>query len=167
MQASTVISNGVGRNLSVNPLYAGPYGILVSNVDFGTAAIPYGLSGAAPKVSSFFTFWNVKVRGSSSGWSQLQHYVASRLPVPPQTAVAATRSMRRRATVQQPQQCCTLHGSRVHALIVFPTLPLLLVALVCSSLQSARPLVQPRTMYGPRMSWIGTSLAPWTGVNGT
>jgi len=60
-QTSTVISNGVGRNLSINPLYAGPYGILVSNVDFGTASIPYGLSGAAPKVSSFFTFWNVKV----------------------------------------------------------------------------------------------------------
>jgi hypothetical protein len=61
-QTSTVISNGVGRNLSINPLYAGPYGILVSNVDFGEAKIPYGLSGVAPKVSSFFTFWNVKVR---------------------------------------------------------------------------------------------------------
>lgn len=61
-QSSTVISNGVGKNLSVNPLYAGPYGILVSNVDFGTASLPYGLSGVAPKVSSFFTFWNVKVR---------------------------------------------------------------------------------------------------------
>jgi hypothetical protein len=61
-QTSTVISNGVGRNLSINPLYAGPYGILVSNVDFGEVKIPYGLSGVAPKVSSFFTFWNVKVR---------------------------------------------------------------------------------------------------------
>lgn len=60
-QTSTVLSNGVGRNLSINPLYAGPYGILVSNVDFGEASAPYGLSGAAPKVSSFFTFWNVKV----------------------------------------------------------------------------------------------------------
>lgn len=62
VQVSTVISNGIGRNLSVNPLYAGPYGILVSNVDFGAANVPYGLSGALPKVSSFFTFWNVKVR---------------------------------------------------------------------------------------------------------
>lgn len=61
VQASTVISNGVGRNLSINPLYAGPYGILVSNVNFGQASLPYGLSGVAPKVSSFFTFWNVKV----------------------------------------------------------------------------------------------------------
>lgn len=61
VQASTVISNGVGTNLSINPLYAGPYGILVSNVDFGRASFPYGLSGALPKVSSYFTFWNVKV----------------------------------------------------------------------------------------------------------
>lgn len=61
VQSSTVISNGVGTNLSINPLYAGPYGILVSNVDFGQASVPYGLSGVAPKVSSFFTFWNVKV----------------------------------------------------------------------------------------------------------
>jgi hypothetical protein len=74
VQASTVISNGVGRNLSVNPLYAGPYGILVSNVDFGQASIPYGLSGWATKVSSFFTFWNVKVRlGGGSGCSLQAH----------------------------------------------------------------------------------------------
>jgi hypothetical protein len=70
VQASTVISNGVGRNLSVNALYAGPYGILVSNVDFGEASLPYGQSGSAPKVSSFFTFWNVKVR--ARGWPARQ-----------------------------------------------------------------------------------------------
>jgi hypothetical protein len=60
-QVATVISNGVGRSLSINPLYAGPYGILVSNVDFGAANVPYGLSGSMPKVSSYFTFWNIKV----------------------------------------------------------------------------------------------------------
>jgi hypothetical protein len=36
-----------------------------------------------------------------------------------------------------------------------------------SVLQSARPLAQPRAMYGPRMTWVGTSLAPWTGLNAT
>lgn len=69
VQASTVISNGVGRNLSINALYAGPYGILVSNVDFGEASLPYGQSGSAPKVSSFFTFWNVQVRGQGPACS--------------------------------------------------------------------------------------------------
>jgi hypothetical protein len=60
-QLGTVISNGVASNLSVNALYAGPYATLVSNVNFGAARNPYGLSGAGPKTSSFSTFWNVRV----------------------------------------------------------------------------------------------------------
>ncbi|KAF6262421.1 hypothetical protein COO60DRAFT_1676006 [Scenedesmus sp. NREL 46B-D3] len=91
-QLGTVISNGVGVNLSVNALYAGPYATLVSNVNFGAARNPYGLSGAGPKASSYSTFWNV------------------------------------RADV---------------------------------------PFPMPRTMYGPRMTWIGANLARWTGINAT
>jgi hypothetical protein len=60
-QLGTVISNGIASNLSVNALYAGPYATLVSNVNFGAARNPYGLSGAGPKTSSFSTFWNVRV----------------------------------------------------------------------------------------------------------
>lgn len=60
-QLGTAISNGVGTNLSINALYAGPYSTLVSNVDFGAARLPYGQSGAGPKASSFTTFWNVRV----------------------------------------------------------------------------------------------------------
>ena len=80
VQSSTVISNGVGTNLSINPLYAGPYGILVSNVDFGQASVPYGLSGVAPKVSSFFTFWNVKV--SRHARTVLVHCAGNSVPRP-------------------------------------------------------------------------------------
>lgn len=60
-QLGVVLSNGIGRNLSVNALYAGPYSTLISNVNFGSAKLPYAPSGAAPKASSFMTFWNVRV----------------------------------------------------------------------------------------------------------
>lgn len=60
-QTGTVISNGVGTNLSIQSLYAGPYATLVSNVQFGAGVNPYAPSGASPKAASFATFWNVKV----------------------------------------------------------------------------------------------------------
>lgn len=68
-QLGTVISNGVGKNLSVNALYAGPYATLVSNVYFGAAQVPYAPSGAGPKASSFLTFWNVQVSLGMRGLS--------------------------------------------------------------------------------------------------
>jgi len=52
-QLGTVLSNGIGRNLSVNALNAGPYSVLISNVNFGAAKLPYAPSGAGPKASSF------------------------------------------------------------------------------------------------------------------
>eukprot|EP00878_Enallax_costatus_P038027 GHUV01043156.1.p1 GENE.GHUV01043156.1~~GHUV01043156.1.p1 ORF type:complete len:222 (+),score=22.33 GHUV01043156.1:621-1286(+) len=89
-QIGTAITNGIGTNLSVNALYAGPYATLISNVDFGAAKQPYAPSGSAPKSSSFLTYWNVK---------------------------------------------------------------------------GAVPLPMPRPAYGPKMTFIGASLAPFTGMN--
>jgi hypothetical protein len=125
----------------VNALYAGPYGILVSNVDFGEASLPYGQSGSAPKVSSFFTFWNVKVRARDR----------------PAAVASACISCNSCASI--PVASTPMHGQ-----------PRTLTAEPCCCVcgpQSNRPLTQPRAMYGPLMTWIGTRLAPWTGLNAT
>jgi hypothetical protein len=60
-QTTSAITNGVGRDLSVQALYAGPYALLISNVQFGAGRAPYAPSGAAPKSSSFMTLWNTAV----------------------------------------------------------------------------------------------------------
>jgi hypothetical protein len=36
-----------------------------------------------------------------------------------------------------------------------------------SCVQADVPFPMPRTMYGPRMTWIGANFARWTGVNAT
>ncbi len=61
VQTGTVVSNGVGTDLSVQSLYAGAYTLLSTNVSYGAAKLPYAPSGAGPKASSFYTMWNVKV----------------------------------------------------------------------------------------------------------
>lgn len=38
---------------------------------------------------------------------------------------------------------------------------------VLPCLQADVPFPMPRTMYGPRMTWIGANLARWTGINAT
>jgi hypothetical protein len=131
----------VGRNLSINPLYAGPYGILVSNVNFGAAAQPYGLSGAAPKVSSFFTFWNVKVGDG------VRVFAAC--------VLVWLERRRKRHTASTGQ----------HTLLITP--PLVLLHCNQTTWQADRPLPAPRAMYGPRMTWVGASLGPFAGLNAT
>lgn len=113
-QTSTVISNGVGRNLSINPLYAGPYGILVSNVDFGTASIPYGLSGAAPKVSSFFTFWNVKVSVSPCLWVRSLSWDPTSSSMPHGHVVGVLVASLSACRCMKGSRCARLHHWQYH-----------------------------------------------------
>ncbi len=61
VQTGTVISSGVGTDLSVQSLYSGSYNLLSTNVHYGLAKQPYAPSGAGPKASSFYTLWNTKV----------------------------------------------------------------------------------------------------------
>lgn len=64
---------GTGIDLAIQTMGAGPYGLLVSNVDVGYGSRPWGQMGTVQSASSFMTVWNmdsqVKVRVCVRVWA--------------------------------------------------------------------------------------------------
>jgi hypothetical protein len=62
-QVGSVIANGVGSDLRVEGMYAGPYATLVTNVDVGRGTRPFGPASNGQRPASSMTFWNIRVGG--------------------------------------------------------------------------------------------------------
>ena len=50
---------GTGTDLAIQTMGAGPYGLLVSNVNVGYGSRPWGQMGTVQSASSFMTVWNM------------------------------------------------------------------------------------------------------------
>lgn len=65
---ATLVNAGTGSDLAIQTMAAGPYGLLLSNVNVGYGSRPWGQAGTVQSASSYMTVWNmnstVKV-----GWS--------------------------------------------------------------------------------------------------
>lgn len=57
--AAYFCSVGTGLDLAIQTMGAGPYGLLVSNVDVGYGSRPWGQMGTVQSASSFMTIWNM------------------------------------------------------------------------------------------------------------
>jgi hypothetical protein len=69
----TSATAGTGSDLVIQTMAAGPYGLLLSNVNVGYGSRPWGQVGTVQSASSFMTVWNmnssVKVcRTARRGW---------------------------------------------------------------------------------------------------
>jgi hypothetical protein len=63
---------GTGSDLAVDAIGAGPYGLLMTNLDMGYGSRPWAAPSLIPEVSSFWTLWNVKSQVKASPWKSCQ-----------------------------------------------------------------------------------------------
>jgi hypothetical protein len=55
----TLVAAGTGADLAIQTMAAGPYGLLLSNVNVGYGSRPWGQVGTTQSASSFMTVWNM------------------------------------------------------------------------------------------------------------
>lgn len=57
--AALALHAGTGVDLAVQTMAAGPYGLLLSNVNVGYGSRPWGQMATVQSASSFMTVWNM------------------------------------------------------------------------------------------------------------